>query len=110
MRRLLSVPAVAFLLLGIQSCGDDGSASGFAAAYCDLLKPCCEKANLRTDGKQCQLLFGAFGGEASYNKEAGETCLAETRAAAGQATFCQDPDEGGSGACDRVFSQRRGNK
>ena len=95
------LPALLSLSL---SCGDDAdSASGFAAAYCDLIKPCCAMANLRTDGKQCQLLFGAFGGQSSYNKQAGEACLAEARAAAGTATFCQMLDDNEPSACDNVF-------
>jgi hypothetical protein len=109
MPELACKPALSVLLLSLSlapalSCGGDAdSASGFAAAYCDLIKPCCAMANLRTDGQQCQLLFGAFGGQASYNKEAGETCLAEARAAAGRPDFCQNLDSSEPSACDRVF-------
>ena len=109
MPELACKPALSVLLLSLGlapalSCGGDAdSASGFAAAYCDLIKPCCAMANLRTDGQQCQLLFGAFGGQASYNKEAGETCLAEARAAASRPDFCQNIESSEPSACDQVF-------
>jgi hypothetical protein len=103
--RVLPAALLALALAPGPSCGGDAdSASGFAAAYCDLIKPCCAMAKLRTDGKQCQLLFGAFGGQASYNKEAGETCLAEARAAAGRTDFCTMVESNEPSACDRVFS------
>ena len=87
MPRLIYKSLLPALLALSLSCGDDAdSASGFAAAYCDLIKPCCAMAKLRTDGQQCQLLFGAFGGQSSYNKQAGEACLAEARAAAASPT------------------------
>jgi hypothetical protein len=105
MPRTLSLAALTvcgLVTLVAGSCGDDAdSASGFASAYCDLLKPCCAMANLSTDGKQCQLLFGAFGGQARYDKAAGEACLAETRAIAGSADFCTTGLD--VPACDRVF-------
>jgi hypothetical protein len=110
MPKLARPPALSVLLLSFAlapglSCGDDAdSASGFAAAYCDLIKPCCAMAKLRTDGQQCQVVFGAFGGQANYNKQAGETCLAETRAAAGRTDFCQTLDNDEPSSCDRVFS------
>ena len=111
MPKLLSVCALTVLAVSGLSCGDDAdSASGFASAYCDLLKPCCAMANLRTDGKQCQLLFGAFGGQASYNKQAGMACLAEARAAAGSPDFCKNMDSGQPSACDNVFGTSGGTK
>ena len=105
MARHLSKSIVPALLAVSLSCGDDAdSASGFAAAYCDLIQPCCAMAKLRTDGQQCRLLFGAFGGQSTYNKQAGEACLAEARAAAGMPGFCEGIESDEPSACDQVFS------
>jgi hypothetical protein len=104
MPRLIYKPLLPALVALSLSCGDDAdSASGFAAAYCDLIKPCCAMAKLRTDGQQCQLLFGAFGGQSSYNKQAGEACLSEARAAAARPDFCQGIENNEPSACDNVF-------
>jgi hypothetical protein len=105
MPSLIYKPLLLALLLPSLSCGDDAdSASGFAAAYCDLIQPCCAMASLRTDGQQCQLLFGAFGGQSSYNTQAGEACLSEARAAAARPDFCQSIESDDPSACDNVFS------
>jgi hypothetical protein len=95
------LPALLALSL---SCGDDAdSASGFAASYCQLIQPCCAMASLRTDGQQCQLFFGLVGGQATYNKQAGEACLAEARAAASKPDFCTKLDNAEPSVCDQVF-------
>jgi len=101
--------AVSSLAAGL-TCGDDDSAGGFAAAYCDLLKPCCAMANLRTDGKQCQLFFGAFVGGAKFNTEAGDACLAATRALSSRPDFCKNLDAPETAACEKVFEQPGGSK
>jgi hypothetical protein len=102
--------ATVALALGV-SCGDGGgagSADAFIASYCDLLSPCCSKAGLRSDGQQCRLFFGLVP-KSSYDKQAGEACLAEERAKAGNPEFCQSNGGGGeSPSCAKVFGEKAG--
>jgi hypothetical protein len=101
------------LLVGLGlSCGDSGGAGSqeaFVASYCDLFTPCCAKAGLRSDGQQCKLFLGAFAPQGTYDKQAGEACLAEVKAASAKADFCDDT-ETASAACDKVFGDPSGSK
>jgi hypothetical protein len=66
-------------------CGSNGSASslnGFVSQYCDIFRPCCMAAGLRSDGAQCRSLLGGLAPASSYDAAAGEACLAAMRAAA----------------------------
>jgi hypothetical protein len=93
------------------SCGDSGGAGSqeaFVASYCDLFIPCCAKAGLRSDGTQCKLFLGAFAPQGKYDKQAGEACLAEAKAASSKADFCDTGLE--SAVCDKVFGEPSGSK
>lgn len=101
----LKVLVVAFGWTLLTACGGS-KIDGFASSYCDLLKPCCASAGLRTDGAQCRQLISAFG--SNYNSTAGDQCLAALRAASQQADYCS----GGFNvpACDSAFGTKRGSK
>jgi hypothetical protein len=86
------------------SCGDGaGSASAFVQSYCDILKPCCAMAGLRSDGVSCNALLGAFASPSAYNKEAGSACLAGLRAAASKPDFCQTFGDSEPESCGDAF-------
>ena len=102
--------AVAVLLIGL-ACGDGGGAASkdaFVASYCDLFQPCCKQANLRSDGQQCRLLFGALAPAGSYDKAQGESCLAEVRAAATKPDFCTQMASNEPVSCNQVFGSESG--
>ena len=98
--------------LAALSCGDDedDSASGFVAAFCDVLQPCCAMAKRPADGKQCRSLVGTVTGQARYDKRAGQACLAEARAALGRAELCEGVPSEAQSVCDGVFDLPRGSK
>ncbi|HET6150942.1 MAG TPA: hypothetical protein VFH68_25625 [Polyangia bacterium] len=97
---LASVCVVAAVLVG---CGGGGGASGFIGQFCDIYRPCCAAAGLRSDGQQCRALYGALLPSNTYDAMAGEACLAAVRAQASQPGFCAgdlpDPPE-----CNRVLA------
>jgi len=96
------------LVLGQTACDDSGggadggapannnpsvsapTAQSFISSFCNYLKPCCQKAGLRTDGTQCGALLGAFVGPSNYDAKAGGMCLGDIKAAAGKPEFCAD--------------------
>lgn len=103
------------LLLAVTglSCGDSsgaGSADAFVSSYCELFNPCCAKANLRSDGQQCRLFLGAFAPAGKYDKQQGEACLSQVKAAAGKPGFCEDSSNQSIDACEKVFAQAGGSK
>ena len=105
-RRIAAVSVVVVAMamgLGIGSCdGGAGSSGAFIAQFCDVWKPCCAAAGLRSDGQQCRALYGSLLPPSRYDATAGEACLEATRAAASQPGFCEgtvpSPD-----VCERVF-------
>jgi hypothetical protein len=109
--RTLRLIGLAGALAGL-SCGGADNASEFIDGYCSLLAPCCKMAGLPGgDGAQCRMLLGALTPASSYDKAAGEACLAELSAASAKPGFCQT-GASGSDACGRVFesNSNRGSK
>lgn len=88
---------------GGQGAADKGS---FAVQYCQLIAPCCGKANLRTDGVACQNLI--TGTSNPYDAAAGTACVQEMNAASQAATFCDDLGASAAPSCKRVFSTATG--
>ena len=86
---LLAVAAV--VACGSSDSGGSGGSSSsdnFITQYCELLNPCCQRAGLPTDGKQCRTLYTAVAGSAEYDAAAGEQCLAAIRRTSSTADFC----------------------
>jgi hypothetical protein len=111
MRFLRPIALCAFLggIVAACSSGGDGGAAtqdAFITSFCDLVKPCCAQAKLRTDGAVCRSFASAVAGS-GYDAAAGEACLNDMRAAQGSATFCSD--FGNSPSCERVFPNSGGN-
>jgi hypothetical protein len=108
---LACIACVAIGLAG--SCGDGGgagSADAFVGSYCDLFTPCCAKASLRSDGQSCRALLGALAPVGSYDKQKGEACLAEMKAAAARSDFCDSSSSSTPAVCDQVFNNSGGTK
>jgi hypothetical protein len=82
--------------------GGSSNATEFFAQYCDIYRPCCQAAGLRSDGQACRALYGALVPGTAYDPVAGQACLTETRAGASQPGFCEGngPD---AESCNRVF-------
>jgi len=90
-------------LLAALGCGQS-DAEKFADAYCAEVAKCCAEASLPSDGKMCHMWF-SMAGDASYNRQAGDACLAEMRSQVSAGTFCS----GGSiAACDAVYGDGNG--
>jgi hypothetical protein len=104
---LLAVAAV--VACGSSDSGGSGGSSSsdnFITQYCELLNPCCQRAGLPTDGKQCRTLYTAVAGSAEYDAAAGEQCLAAIRRTSSTADFCttsQSPPE-----CSKVYKDKGG--
>lgn len=97
------LPGVFVAVAVLGGCGGGGGgASGFIGEFCEIYRPCCASAGLRSDGQQCRALYGALVPSSGYDSTAGQACLVAVRAQAGQPGFC-----GGNlpepAACSGVF-------
>lgn len=81
------------------------SSDSFISQYCDLYVPCCERAGLPKDGRQCRSLYTAVGGSAEYDAAQGEACLNGIRAAP---TDLCGSDSSSPPACSKVFKTKAG--
>jgi hypothetical protein len=75
----------------------------FVEEYCEILKPCCGKADLRTDGAQCRTFFALVTPTQRYDPALGRPCLAALRDAAKKADFCAQATTG-QVLCPGVFT------
>jgi hypothetical protein len=93
--------------MGTVGGGGGGSVTEFFGKFCDIYRPCCQAAGLRSDGQQCRVVYGALVPPTGFNAAAGETCLNATRAAASQPGFCEGsvPEVV---ECSRVFQSASG--
>jgi len=96
------------LTLGLSCGGGAGTAGAFVDQYCELFTPCCQMANLPSDGSQCRAFLGAFTAASNYDRAAGEACLNDIRAASSKPDFCQSGSNSGSTACNQVFEGGNG--
>jgi hypothetical protein len=110
-------PADSGITLGVGGNGAGGrGATGplttttFAAAYCDLLAPCCAMSKLATDGRQCRALIAGLAAPAAFDGAAAEACLSESRAALATPAGCQGLLVEMTTSCDRVFQPNTGTK
>jgi len=97
------VLALAFVAGGTTavSCGGDGGGGNqsidrmafmeFVAAYCDVFTPCCAAGGFATDGTLCRMQ-GTVSPPSGFQKQAGDACLNDLRAAAATADFCVTGD------------------
>jgi hypothetical protein len=106
-RRALAGIVVA-ALAGL-SCGKSDK-EAFAESYCDLLEPCCGMAGLSTSGQACRSLVSLGLSSSSFDKGAGDACLAELRAAAARADFCQTFGSQEPASCEKAFGTNNGTK
>jgi hypothetical protein len=113
MPRIFGVASLSLVLALLSACSssksagtnsyDTSSADGFIAAYCDQLMPCCGGAGLTANGAVCRSFVNSFALAHSYNAAAGDSCLAEVRAASSSPTFC-DTNALDAPSCGDVFA------
>lgn len=84
--------------------GGASNASAFITSFCDSLGTCCTKFDKTYNQKKCVDFYNAVLGTATYNAANGESCLAKTRAAQGNADFCENGAEDDE-ICKKVFEK-----
>ncbi|MBI5549738.1 MAG: hypothetical protein HY901_38110 [Deltaproteobacteria bacterium] len=85
------------------ACGGDPDLASFSDQYCDLLKPCCEQAHLKTDGVSCHAAMNNMAPLLGhYDPVAGGKCISKLKQDSSKFSFCtsgmQIPE------CDLVFA------
>jgi hypothetical protein len=84
--------------------GLPSSRRAFLSRYCELVRPCCARAHLPTDGAQCQFLMGDLVPAGTFDESQAEACLAEIQAVQDRTDFCEPAGAPAEHACDRVLS------
>lgn len=114
-RSLLTV-AVGTLSVVVACGGSSGGGAGnpagdtqsFVSQYCDIIAPCCAKANKPADGVACRNFAESSASGKQYDPEKGTACLTEIRNESSKPDFCS---LGGSApSCSDVFKAPGGGK